>query len=338
MCQVQDVPRLGHRPALDGVRGIAILLVVSYHLAGWPRGGNLGVDVFFVLSGFLITTLLLEEQALAGAIGLRAFYERRARRLLPALFFMLTIAAVISAGSFTARQMVVVYGSATFYASNFVRAFTHPDQILGGPTGHLWSLAEEEQFYLLWPIILIFLLRRRIDLTKVLGCAFVALVVYRLALIASGVSIDRVKYSPDTHAEGLVLGCLLAVLWRRGLQLPRWAGWLGLAAVAALAVFSSDGSTFGLPAAEIATAALIGCALQTGFVQRGLSFPPLVYLGVISYSLYVWHQFANWVTLWHHQALAFALTVPLTLGSYYLIERPFRRRRARPPELELATA
>src|SRR6266571_4765617 len=131
-------PRLGYRPALDGVRGLAIAIVVAYHGFGWPGEGTLGVDLFFVLSGFLITTLLLEEHERMGAISIRAFYRRRARRLLPALFIMLApffVLAAVSA-SFQSRLMVGL-GAALTYTSNIVGA-TAPSAVPAALI-HLWS-------------------------------------------------------------------------------------------------------------------------------------------------------------------------------------------------------
>lgn len=322
--------RLGHRPALDGVRGIAIALVVGGHMAGWPRNGSYGVDLFFVLSGFLITTLLLEEHRATGRIALRAFYVRRARRLFPALFAMLVLAFLLSSATFTPREMVIVFGSALFYVSNFVRAFTHPDQLSGGPTNHLWSLAAEEQFYTVWPAALLFLLRRRVALVQVLTAFFVALVSYRLGMILAGASPARIYFGPDTHAEGIVLGCLVAALRMRHVRVAWFLGWAGLVGIGLLAFTRPPHEwVFGLPVVEVAAAAVLLTSLQPGLLQRALSVRPLVYLGVISYSLYVWHMFALYATFWHHRVIAAVLAVPLTLCSYYLVERPFRRRRAK---------
>src|SRR5436190_10898544 len=142
--------RLGRRPALDGLRGIAIALVVGFHAFNWPRAGTLGVDLFFVLSGFLITTLLLEERNRTGKIDIAAFYTRRARRLLPALLVMLLpflFLGLVSAaaGSFR-RPLFVGLGAAATYTSNIV--VMHDQSAVPAGLVHLWSLAAEEQFYL----------------------------------------------------------------------------------------------------------------------------------------------------------------------------------------------
>lgn len=320
--------RLGHRPALDGVRGLAIIAVVGRHFFNLP-GGSLGVDVFFVLSGFLITTLLLEEHARDGAIALRAFYIRRGRRLLPALFIMLVLGALVMSTVLSPWHLAVVFGSPALYAANFVRAYTRPDLLTGGPTDHLWSLAEEEQFYLLWPVALIFLLRRRVRLVPALSALVVALVAYRFAWIAAGGGATRIHYSPDTHAEGLMLGCLLAALRSTGVRVPAAVGWPSVALLALIAVRpDSVPLAVELPLVELAAAGLIIAALEPGVLRRSLSLRPAVYLGTISYSVYVWHQFVHWMFLWHHPVWSAAVTLLVSVCSYHLIESRFRKPRS----------
>ena len=323
--------RLGYVPALDGIRAIAIVLVVSRHFWGRPLGGGYGVDVFFVLSGFLITTLLLEEHARDGAIALRAFYMRRARRLLPALFTMLGLATLILSLAVSPTKLLETIGPPALYASNFVRAYVKPDWMAGSPADHLWSLAEEEQFYLVWPVALIFMLRRRVQLVRVLEILVAALVAYRFAWIALGANPGRIHYSPDTHAEGLMLGCLLAALRGRGFLPPAWLGWVGLAAIAVIAKVQMPHLwVYGLPIVELASALVIAAAVQPGLVQRALSVRPLVYIGVISYSIYVWHQFVHWLFLWGHPNWSAAVTVLFAVGSYHLVEKRFRHARPAP--------
>jgi peptidoglycan/LPS O-acetylase OafA/YrhL len=319
--------KLGYVPALDGLRGVAIALVVVYH-AGLLPGGFLGVDLFFVLSGFLITTLLLEEHAASGVISLRRFYVRRARRLLPALLALLallTIGAVTSSPVNTA--LLGDIGWTLAYAANIVRATGHHFLT---PLTTMWSLAEEEQFYFLWPGILIACLARftprRIGWALfAVACAVSA---WRVTLTLSGASTQRIVFSPDSHFDPLLIGCALAFLCRARPRLPvAWpvAGPL-LAAVVALAV---SGSRFSLLAgyslAGLACAGLVSDAAAGR--ARALAWQPLVWLGKISYSLYIW------------QALAFALAyasnrplpifLPLAVGlawlSYRYVEEPFRR-------------
>jgi peptidoglycan/LPS O-acetylase OafA/YrhL len=174
---VPDVKRLGYRPELDGIRAVAISLVVLDHFFGLDGGGSAGVRLFFVLSGFLITTLLLEEHAATGSIKLGAFYRRRARRLLPALAALLLVYVGFQAGHLgisRAAERVALAGS---YVSNFAVAFRVHDVISGTALGPLWSLAQEEQFYAFWPLLLIAVIRSRRFLTYLLA-AFVALLVY----------------------------------------------------------------------------------------------------------------------------------------------------------------
>src|SRR6266511_2717603 len=168
--------RLGYRPALDGVRGIAIAIVVAYHAFGWPGEGTLGVDLFFVLSGFLITTLLLEEHERMGAISIRAFYRRRARRLLPALFVMLAPFLVLAA--------VTAAVTASF----------------------LWPLL----------LLLLLRLGGVRRVGQALAALLALALVYRLQLVLRGASIGRLYYAPDTHADPLLIGCALGCCFARG--------------------------------------------------------------------------------------------------------------------------
>src|SRR5438093_1585780 len=193
---MREARRLGYRPALDGVRGIAIAIVVAFHAFGWPAAGTLGVDLFFVLSGFLITTLLLEEHARSGRIGIRAFYLRRARRLLPALFALLVpflliaLAAVVFRGS-SPSALFLGLGAALTYTSNIVVA-ADPSAVPAALI-HLWSLGAEEQFYIVWPLLLVVLMRRG-------GIGFVGVVLGAYAVASADsvrplVCLGRFSYS-----------------------------------------------------------------------------------------------------------------------------------------------
>lgn len=280
--------KLGYVPALDGLRALAIAMVFSGHLTGWPVGGAGGVTLFFVLSGFLITSLLLEEYTVSGRIGLRSFYARRARRLFPALAVMLLAYLVLDAVIYHANGLsrVAEYG---LYGGNIYMAVTqHPF----GTTGldHLWSLAEEEQFYLVWPFALLLLMRCRRP-ARWLAIVFLALVCYRVALIHIGAKTERLAYAPDTRSEALVLGSLLA-LWR-----PLAREWLANASlmIAAFFVFAGNPAPIiskvplvsTLPLFELAAAGLVVTALGSTSLARMLAWKPLVGLGKISYSLYL---------------------------------------------------
>jgi peptidoglycan/LPS O-acetylase OafA/YrhL len=320
--------RLGYVPAFDGLRGVAIALVVANHV-GWLGGGFLGVDIFFVLSGFLITTLLLEEWARDRAVSLRAFYVRRARRLLPALLALLAIlgavaAAYASSGASVAPILTSI-AACLFYAANIWRAAGHE---LIAPLTPMWSLAEEEQFYLLWPPLLVLLLRRGVNLRRLAGgvaLAAVAAMLWR-AHLGPGA---RSYFAPDTRSDPLLIGCLLAIVRHHIPRIPiPVAAVAGAALAADLAVSSISGgfvNLFGFPLAEISTAVLIAAALDGSPVARVLRFQPLVRLGVISYSLYVWQGFV-FALVGGLPGVAVAVLVAVV--SYRYIERPFRRHRA----------
>jgi peptidoglycan/LPS O-acetylase OafA/YrhL len=326
------VRRLGHRPALDGIRGIAIAGVVGVHFFGLS-GGFFGVDLFFVLSGFLITTLLLEEHAATDVISLRNFYARRVRRLVPALGALLVVTGVVGSYAFSPGRLAEMLAYGALYAANAARAFVRPDPLAVGPLGPLWSLAQEEQFYLVWPLALVFLLRRRVGpsgLAASLAALFVVLVTYRAGLGLAGTSPARLYYAPDTHADGLVLGCLAGVLRLRGLRIDSRVGLGAIAALLALMGVGGESvawNVFGLPAIELVAAAAILGALDPGPCAAVLSFRPLVWLGALSYSLYLWQGFALWLTGGKLLMISLGIASVLAVVSYSQIERPFRRRR-----------
>jgi peptidoglycan/LPS O-acetylase OafA/YrhL len=322
--------RLGYEPALDGVRGVAILLVIGNHYLG-ILGGTLGVDLFFVLSGFLITTLLLEErEAHAGRIDISRFYVRRARRLLPALITMLAVYLTVERA--LGRDALRVVSELGLYTGNAFRAFTSVP-----PTGleHLWSLATEEQFYLLWPVILLALARTRRAFPWLVALIAVAMA-YRLALAAAGASHFRLYFGPDTHDDGLLLGAAAAVLRRRGWTPGENTASFGLVLVALGIVvrgavpdpYARWWDALGLPIFELGTVALIAAAAAPTGVQRLLRVKPLVWLGAISYSLYLWHLPLLWWLPREH-SLALALAFAAAWLSYRFVEQPFLRRPAR---------
>jgi peptidoglycan/LPS O-acetylase OafA/YrhL len=324
------VARLGYVPALDGLRGIAIALVVTLHYTDWPYGGAYGVDLFFVLSGFLITTLLLEEREKTGRIRLGRFYVRRARRLFPALALMLAAYLVFAAvvRGQNALLRVAEYG---LYGGNIYSAFVRP----AGPSGlgHLWSLAVEEQFYLVWPVCLLVLLRTRRP-GRWLALLLAALVCYRFALIAGHASSDRLYFPPDTRSEGLLLGCLLAFARRNGFVAREWVAKAGLMlAVPAVLVGQFR---FGLPVFELGAVALVAAGVAKTELAGLLSWRPLVGLGKISYSLYLWQSPVGWAfvpvplaSAWHLRPPALAVSLALAYASYRLVELPFRARAGR---------
>lgn len=328
--------RLGYRPELDGLRGVAVILVVAAHSLdrryGFFAGGALGVDVFFVLSGFLITALLLDEWDAHGAISIRGFYVRRMRRLLPALYVLLFGAAAIEAatGSVSAALVrLVVRGS---YLVNFVGAAVG-ERFVGAGFLHLWTLGLEEQFYLVWPIVLIVLLRRNArprHLLLVIATVIVLINLNRIANVPGG-NWRRVNYLPDTHGDVILFGCAAAIIWRS--RKLTFRPWLVVAAVATMAGtvawFRETNPSYliPLPLFAIAVCVVIIAALAEGSAAgRLLRFSPLRRVGKLSYSLYLWH-----VPL--IAALGVPLGLPLALCaagiSYRFVEQPFRRRRVR---------
>src|SRR3954452_6670592 len=246
--------RLGYIPGLDGLRGIAVIAVLLFHGGvTWATGGFLGVDMFFVLSGFLITSLLLEERWRTGTIGLSHFWSRRARRLLPALLLLLAAMAayatwvptdtplgalrrdVLATLAYVSNWHFILDGG-SYFARNAPPS----------PLRHTWSLAIEEQFYVLWPLLFIAVARGKHRLTKLavfIGVGIAASIGAMAYLYHPGADSSRVYYGTDTRAHVILIGCGLAVLLsgvarQRGPHTQPMGGWgrglLGLAAVDAL--------------------------------------------------------------------------------------------------------
>lgn len=330
--------RLGHRPALDGLRGVAVLLVVVSHLSlsgGIRSLGPVGVSVFFTLSGFLITALLLEERARSGRVDPPAFFARRARRLLPAM--LVCVAAVVVAGLLLGSEFVgwpLVLGALT-YSSNWLMAAGAGD---GSALRHMWSLAIEEQFYVLWPIAFIVLAgggRRRLVTGLTVGIA--ASFVLTIALWPQGW--ERVYYGSDTRALGLLAGCLLAVVLHGRVQ-HRGSSRVALVAVAAVVATAATPILFVLWLAPALVSVLTVVALfaVTGTSRVGwLEWRPLREVGRRAYGLYLWHfpvAVAAERLLGEPGVLAMAVVVlplsaVLTELSWRYVEQPFMRRPVR---------
>jgi peptidoglycan/LPS O-acetylase OafA/YrhL len=312
---------LGYLPGIDGLRAISVLAVLAYHHyaigghePGFAPGGYLGVEVFFVVSGYLITSLLLDERRRTGHISLRHFWTRRARRLLPALWFLLAVvvayALVFLPDSIDTLKGDVV--AALTYTSNWWQIVAHRSyfQDIGRPEllKHLWSLAIEEQFYLLWPPVLIVLLRKFSRERVLTGIVVVAcLSAVWMALLASG-SADRAYYGTDTRLSGLLLGAAMAFVFApykiRGRPGPGarfaldGAGVVGLAILLwgfhSLTITAGDGNTAvfrgGFLLVDIATLLVIAAVVHPiGDFGRLLGWKPLQWTGLRSYSLYLWH-------------------------------------------------
>lgn len=274
-----------YNPAFDGLRAFAIGLVLMAH-SGYPalRGGARGVDVFFVLSGFLITSILKSELE-AGRLDLRAFWLRRARRLMPALLTMLAVYvafAPILLPQYAPMRWIHA-ALAAVHLNNYGTLFMG----VKNPLAPTWSLGVEAQFYLLWPFVLIWLVRRPRPVTTLMAL-WVTLTAGRL--VYYGLTGDwRGAYLPlHAHATGMVLGAIVAFAsWRPKL------GWLGLAILAAtIATERSWGEAvlYGVTATEIATALILLHLMQPSKLTEGFSAEPLRRIGLISYGIYLWHE------------------------------------------------
>lgn len=321
--------RLKYEPALDGIRGVAILLVLGYHAWQHPSSGFFGVDVFFVLSGFLITRILFDEINRTGTINLRRFYVRRARRLLPALFAFLVVLTVLDPAR-TPERSAARLAAGAFYVMNIVRAATDSKTLPG--MGQLWSLAQEEQFYLIWPALLVLACARWSPrrLARALATAAATIAVYRIVLLSLGVDHERIYFAPDTHADPIIVGCLLAVAYPHLRNLRTWKGILAAASVIAFSATMLPYSTLslaaGTPVVSGCAALLIVAALQEkSVVSRLLRSAPLVWVGTISYSLYLWQQLTHKLIPDGTLAAAFSILIAWLSARY--IERPFRHPR-----------
>jgi peptidoglycan/LPS O-acetylase OafA/YrhL len=312
-----------YNPALDGLRAVAVLAVMLFHFNVPHVGaGYLGVDVFFVLSGYLITTLLLREED-RGGIRLGAFYLRRARRLYPALLGLVVLYLALDPKSLTAWQDA---GIVVTYLSDYAVAFWHRPVILQ-PT---WSLAVEEHFYLLWPLLLPFVARLgRKRAIYLLATVFLADTVWRM-YVDQYADISNAGFRFDTRLSGLTLGCLIAFLP------PMRRAWMGMLAFTALAAWWYVPPGFVLPVVlgpvitltEIAAAcAVLWAATST---PMPLAWSPLAYVGRISYGLYLYHYPAyllvrGHTTDWRVAAVASLVTsFALAMLSYHTVEKRFR--------------
>jgi peptidoglycan/LPS O-acetylase OafA/YrhL len=337
--------RLPYRPALDGVRAIAVLAVLAFHFgASWLPGGFIGVDVFFALSGFLITTLLIREHRQTGRIDLWGFWGRRARRLLPALLLLLAalagwaawVASPTAAASLRADAIAALLYVANWWFVTSETAYTATtDQSV---LLHAWSLGVEEQWYLLFPLLFLGVLRwagRRplLGLGWTLGVVGVVSAGLMAVLWSSGAGIERVYYGTDTRLFTLVLGALLAVaVERRGLPSRRLADLAGVAgAVTLVAVAARVGPlnpwlfSGGLVLVALAAGGLVLAAATPGsWTSRLLGWRPLVALGIVSYGVYLWHWPIRVVLPTWPWTAWLALSLGAAVVSFWLVERPVR--------------
>jgi peptidoglycan/LPS O-acetylase OafA/YrhL len=353
------VSPLGHRPELDGLRAVAVLAVMLLHLPvfGSHRltGGFLGVDLFFVLSGFLITSLLLEEWRRGGSISLRRFYARRALRLLPALVAVVLACSAYGAlwGPRDERKLLWRAGLAALgFATNWLILWDHAQ--IGKPLSHTWSLSLEEHFYLIWPVLLLWLLSRRVRprlLAGLIALGVTAVGVYRHLLCLDLGNVYHALACLDARGDGLLAGCLVGVLSSFGM-LPR--GGRGRALLQAAALASAGFTAYlmvcgaawilelfrGLFTVVAAAFAVVLAALLSRpprLVRDALSLPPLAWVGRLSYGLYLWHipvaavLSAQRLGCGEYTAarVQFAASFAVAAASYYGLERPFLRLKQR---------
>nr|WP_230203002.1 acyltransferase family protein [Parafrankia discariae] len=368
---------LGHSPALDGLRALAVLGVMAYHAGlSWMPGGLLGVDAFFVLSGFLITGLLVAEYRTTRRIDLKSFWIRRTRRLMPALLTMMLGVAAYARFVAEPSEVETLRADALStlgYVANWRFALSDQSYFdhfsAPSPLLHTWSLAVEEQFYVLWPLAVYLLMwhsgrtttrwrnQRRKAQTLILTVAVLgaeASALLGLLLVVLGADASRIYYGTDTRAQALLAGAALAV-WRIQRRTPlteRTKKGLAvagcLAGVAMLTVFATvDGESRVLYSGGFLGVAVIVMLLIASIVEvprgpaaRVLSLPPLPTIGRVSYGLYLWHWPVFLTVTAARTGLSgaallgvrAAVTAAITIASFHLVENPIRRRKIRFPK------
>ncbi|MGH9079127.1 MAG: acyltransferase family protein [Acidimicrobiales bacterium] len=350
--------RLGYMPALDGIRAVSIIGIMANHGGfSWAAGGVISVNVFFVLSGFLITMLLMKEWSRQGTIRLRAFWARRARRLLPALFVLLGgigVYALLFMPGGTQSSVRSDGLSTLVYISNWHQIFSGQSYFAQvsaqSPLLHTWTLAIEEQFYLVWPLVVVAVLklwRSPRVLLIVTVVAVVASAVEMALLFHPGTDPSRIYYGTDTRAQDILTGAAAGILLcgRRpasSRRARRGASWLAFIAAAGFAwEWSQIDGTSALPyrggfllADVLVVLVIVGVTMApAGIPARALSFAPLRFVGQVSYGLYLWHWPIFLVLTsertglegWSLFALRCAVTFVIAVISWYLVETPVRQ-------------
>lgn len=362
--------RLGHRPALDGVRGVSILVVLFEHgyLFLYGRGGFLGVDIFFVLSGLLITALLAQEWQEKNSISFKKFYTRRALRLLPALFALViftTIQVLLFPPEVGRLPVFRHLLGVLFYVENWAGGYT--------VIGHTWSLSIEEQFYIVWPLVLFLLLKLGLSPRKILLILFAAIslvVVHRARLFYQRYGVISTPYDlrfhfdfrlytgTDTRCDSLLVGCAAGILisWR---MIPNSASLLKILrvivfiscvvmglAIIFVPVYWSYLYYGGFTLIAIAIASILVLLMLSpgALISRVLQWRLLTWFGRLSYSLYLWHVTVYSFYMVHFGplpiksytlrifiplAIKFACSVVVACASFYLLEKRFLRMKER---------
>ena len=350
-------------PAIDGLRALAVIAVMFYHLGfSWIPGGFLGVDLFFVISGYVITRMLLDSIAQSGGLDLRGFYLARLRRLLPALLFMLTT-TVIAVGIWapdTIKRLLVDTPFALTGTINWWLVANEQDYLesIGRPPllQHTWSLAVEAQFYLIWPLILYFILKKfgkkhiPVAALSIAAASGIALLLVSVSIDAANASkVSHVYFGTDTHSIGLFLGAALAVSWipqnfrveisRKGQNFIDGIGVIGFIGILATFLFI-DASNPAMYKIAFPLAGIFGAAIIASIVHPASRFAPvlqnkvLLWIGERSYAIYLWHWVIFQVTrptvdlagqAWALYSLRILIVFALADISLRYIELPIRR-------------
>jgi peptidoglycan/LPS O-acetylase OafA/YrhL len=350
-------------PAIDGLRAIAVVAVILYHLGfDWIPGGFLGVDLFFVISGYVITRLILDSIEISGGLNLRAFYLARLRRLLPALLFMI-VATAITVGIWAPDTMKRFLGDAPFALTGTMNWWLVGRELdyfesIGRPPllQHTWSLAVEAQFYLIWPLILLLILKwfgkKRVAVASLFFAAIsgITLMLVSLTLDANNAtSVSHIYFGTDTHSIGLFLGAALAVSWvpqnfnkvvsRKAQDFIDGIGVIGFIGILGTFLLI-DANNPSLYKIAFPLAGLFGAAIVTSIVHPASRFAPilqnrvLLWIGERSYAIYLWHWIIFQVTRpgidlagqdWALLALRILIVLALADISLRYIELPIRR-------------
>ena len=349
-------------PAIDGLRAVAVIAVMLYHLGfSWIPGGFLGVDLFFVISGYVITRLLLDSIQRSGGLDLRAFYKARIRRLFPPLIFMILVTTLYICiwAPETVRRFVSDSPFSIFGLMNWWLVFRHTDyfdSIARPPLlQHTWSLGVEAQFYLIWPLILLLVLRQ-FGKKRIPGAALLIAAISGITLLivsfqvdaASASQVSHVYFGTDTHSIGLFLGAALAVSWvpqnlkeqvnKRAQDFIDGIGVFGFVGILATFLFvnETDPTLYKL---AFPLAGIFGCAIITSVVHPASRFAPIlsskiaVWIGERSYSIYLWHWVVFQLTrpkvdlegsTWALYLLRILIVFALADISLRLVELPVR--------------
>ena len=350
-------------PAIDGLRALAVIAVMFYHLGfSWIPGGFLGVDLFFVISGYVITRMLLDSIAQSGGLDLRGFYLARLRRLLPALLFMLTT-TIIAVGIWapdTIKRLLVDTPFALTGTTNWWLVANEQDyfESIGRPPllQHTWSLAVEAQFYLVWPLILYFILKKfgkkhiPVAALFIAAASGIALLLVSFSIDAANASkVSHVYFGTDTHSIGLFLGAALAVSWipqnfrvelsRKGQNFIDGIGVFGFIGILATFLLI-DASNPAMYKIAFPLAGIFGAAIIASIVHPASRFAPvlqnkvLLWIGERSYAIYLWHWVIFQVTrptvdlagqAWALYSLRILIVFALADISLRYVELPIRR-------------